>query len=314
MAAELHISISAERVASFGPLNISNSILTSLIVSALMIVFFLLVNKSLNPKAKRLKPLQNIAEFIIQGFYGLVQSVTGDHKKTRFFMPYFTAFFLFIMFNNWFGLLPGVGTIGFKESAEGIEHAVLMQKEIDAPIETVQAATLVQEDHADETEAVILKEGEAVVEPVEIGEEEGEAAAHEDEGVFVPYLRAGTADLNTTIALSLFTMVFVQVVGVKYLGLAYFKKFINFKNPIMMFVAVLETISEFAKVISFSFRLFGNIFAGEVLLIVIGALVPLIVPMPFYGLEIFVGFIQALVFSLLSVVFYNVATVSHDDH
>jgi F-type H+-transporting ATPase subunit a len=77
---------------------------------------------------------------------------------------------------------------------------------------------------------------------------------------------------------------------------------------------VLETVSEFAKIISFSFRLFGNIFAGEVLLVVIGALVPLLVPMPFYGLEIFVGFIQALVFSMLSVVFYNVATVSHDDH
>jgi len=286
MAAELHISISAEPLATFGPLTISNSIFTSLIVSALMILFFLAVNRTLKRKTKKLSTLQNIAEYIIQGFYGLVQGVTGDHKKTRFFMPYFTAFFLFIMFNNWFGLMPGVGTIGFTHSAEGTEHAVLLQKEV-SPVPTVQAQEQVEET-VEETVA--------------------------DEEVFVPYLRAGTADLNTTLALSLFTMFFVQFVGIKYQGLAYFKKFINFKNPILAFVALLETISEFAKVLSFAFRLFGNIFAGEVLLIVIGALVPILAPMPFYGLEIFVGLIQALVFSLLSVVFFNVATVSHDEH
>ena len=106
----------------------------------------------------------------------------------------------------------------------------------------------------------------------------------------------------------------MQVVGIKYLGFSYFKKFFNFKTPITIFVSILEAVSEFAKIISFSFRLFGNIFAGEVLLMVIGALIPLLVPMPFYGLEIFVGFIQALVFSMLSVVFYNVATIGHDEH
>ncbi len=304
MAAELHISISAEKIASLGPLNISNSIFTSLIVSALMIGFFFAVNRSLNPKSKKPKGLQNLAEFIVQGFYELVQGITGNHKKTRFFLPYFMAFFLFIMMNNWFGLLPGVGTIGFKETVGGTEHAVLLQKEIDT-VSSVQAATPA-DDHQD---VLVVEDGETHVEDAALAEEHGEA--HE---VFVPYLRAGTADLNTTLALSLFTMGMVQFVGIKYLGLAYFKKFLNFKNPILFFVSVLETISEIAKVVSFSFRLFGNIFAGEVLLVVIGALLPLLVPMPFYGLEIFVGFIQALVFSLLSVVFYNVATVSHDDH
>jgi F-type H+-transporting ATPase subunit a len=279
---------------------------TSLIVSGLLILFFVAVNRSLNAKANKPKPLQNIAEYLVEGFYGLVQGVTGDHKKTRFFLPFFMTFFLFIIMNNWFGLLPGVGTIGFKESTSGTEHAVLLQKEIDSPVNAVQAATIAQES-ADSNEVIIEENGLETVETVE----EAETASTE---VFVPYLRAGTADLNTTIALSLFTMGMVQIVGIKYLGLAYFKKFLNFKNPITVFVSVLETVSEFAKIISFSFRLFGNIFAGEVLLVVIGALVPLLVPMPFYGLEIFVGFIQALVFSMLSVVFYNVATVSHDDH
>ena len=80
----------------------------------------------------------------------------------------------------------------------------------------------------------------------------------------------------------------------------------------MFFVGILEIISEFAKVISFTFRLFGNIFAGEVLLAVILALVPVIAPMPFYGLELFVGFIQALVFAMLSLVFFNMASESHE--
>lgn len=82
----------------------------------------------------------------------------------------------------------------------------------------------------------------------------------------------------------------------------------------MFFVGILELVSEFSKVISFAFRLFGNIFAGEVLLVVIMSLVGVIVPMPFYGLEIFVGFVQALVFSMLTLVFFNMATLSHDEH
>lgn len=307
MASDLHISISAEKIFSVGPLNISNSILTSLIVSALLILFFWAVNKNLSSKGKKIHPLQNLAELILQGFYDLIQGITGDIKKTRFFMPYFTAFFFFILINNWFGLIPGVGTIGFIESAEGTEHAVLLQQQVDtvADVYAVEEATDVEE------EVVVMEEGDAHVESAEVTT--AEEAEHSE--VFVPYLRAGTADINTTMALSLFTMIFVQVVGIKYQGLKYFKKFINFSNPINSFVALLETVSEFAKVISFTFRLFGNIFAGEVLLVVIGSLIPIIAPMPFYGLEIFVGLIQALVFAMLSIVFFNSATVSHDgDH
>jgi F-type H+-transporting ATPase subunit a len=282
----------------------------------LLIAFFAAVKAELNPKAKRPGPLQNFAEFMVQGFYGIVQGVTGDHKKTRFFMPYFMSFFLFIIANNWFGLLPGVGTIGFTQNAEGTQHAVLQQKEMTAPVGVAHAQeeVVVDEHAADHTETTAPAAGEEHAVTEEHATTEEHADESHAEGVYVPYLRAGTADLNTTLALSLFTMGMVQFIGVKYLGLAYFKKFFNFKDPISFFVSILEIVSEVAKIVSFSFRLFGNIFAGEVLLIVIGALVPIIVPMPFYGLEIFVGFIQALVFSLLSVVFFNVATVSHDEH
>lgn len=301
MAANLHISISAETIAQFGSLNYSNSLLTSTIVTLLMVTFFVLVNRGLGNK-KKPGGLQNLAEFIIEGLYNMVQGVTGDHNKTRFFMPFFMSFFFFVLFNNWFGLLPGVGTIGFKETTTGTEHAVLLDSKVKVPVSQVQAS-----------EPVDIAE-EKVNEVADAGADESTKITAEKNEVFVPYLRAGTADLNTTLALGLFSQVMAQVIGVKYLGFSYFKKFFNFKNPIMMFVGVLELVSEFSKVLSYAFRLFGNIFAGEVLLIVMSALIPVVVPMPFYGLEIFVGFIQALVFSLLSLVFFNIATLGHDEH
>lgn len=253
MSAGLHISISAEPVFGLGPVVVSNSIFTSLIVSALLIIFALSVKFNLK-KTNRPTGIQNIAEWIVESLYGMVQGVAVGSKKTKEFFPFVATFFLFILANNYFGLLPGVGSIGFLEETE----------------------------HAAEK--------------------------------FVPYLRAGTADLNTTLALAVMSMLMVQVFGISHLRLGYFKKFINFSNPINFFVGVLETVSEFAKIVSFAFRLFGNIFAGEVLLAVIGFLVPVIAPMPFYGLEIFVGFIQALVFSMLSLVFFNMATIGHDEH
>jgi F-type H+-transporting ATPase subunit a len=127
---------------------------------------------------------------------------------------------------------------------------------------------------------------------------------------FVPLLRGGTADLNITLGTAIFAVIMVQVFGYQSLGIKYFKKFINFSNPINFFVGFLELISEFAKIMSFSFRLFGNIFAGEVLLAVIAFLLPVFGPLPFIGLEIFVGFIQALVFATLTLVFVNIATSS----
>ena len=131
------------------------------------------------------------------------------------------------------------------------------------------------------------------------------------DGHYVPLIRGGTADLNITLGTAIFAVLAVQVFGYKSQGLRYFKKFFNFSNPINFFVGFLELISEFAKIMSFAFRLFGNIFAGEVLLAVIAFLLPIIAPLPFIGLEIFVGFIQALVFATLTLVFINIATSDH---
>jgi len=124
---------------------------------------------------------------------------------------------------------------------------------------------------------------------------------------FVPLFRGATADLNITLGLAIFAIASVQVFGYKNLGFKYFKKFFNFTNPINFFVGFLELISEFARIMSFAFRLFGNIFAGEVLLAVIAFLAPVIAGLPFIGLELFIGLIQALVFATLTLVFTNIA-------
>ena len=132
--------------------------------------------------------------------------------------------------------------------------------------------------------------------------------------VLVPFFRPPASDLNTTLALAIISVISIQVFGFGYLGFKYIKKFVNFKGPIEFFVGILETISEFAKIISFAFRLFGNVFAGGVLLAVVSSLIPYVVAVPFYGLELFVGFVQALVFAMLTTVFVHLATLSHAEH
>lgn len=132
---------------------------------------------------------------------------------------------------------------------------------------------------------------------------------------FIPMFRAPGADLNFTIALAMVSMLFVQVFGILALGFKkYAHKFFTLKNPIYTFVGLLELLSEFVKIISFSFRLFGNVFAGEVLLGIVGFLVPYAVPLPFLFLEVFVGFIQAFIFSMLTLVFIAMSVTDHEEH
>ena len=302
MSAGPHTSLSAEPIYHLGEFVITNSIFTSLIVSALLILFALAVRLNLK-KTNRPTGLQSVAEWIVESLYAMVHSVTENHQKTGTFLPFLATFFLFILFNNWFGLLPGVGTIGFVETEKKV---TLNAQSITLPALQVQATT--EPEEAAPEAAFSLEETDMANESTKTSESE---KSHD---TFVPLLRAGTADLNTTLALALISVIMTQVWGVKYLHLSYFKKYLNFSNPMTFIVGLLEFVLECAKILSFAFRLFGNIFAGEVLLAVMSFLVPLFVPIPFYGLEVFVGFIQALVFTMLSLVFFNMATVSHDEH
>lgn len=261
MAAGLHVSISAEPVAEVAGLAITNSIVTSIIVSLLLIAFAVFFHFKFK-KTNKPSGLQNVVEMIVEMLYNFVNSITENVEKTKLFFPIIATFFIFIILNNYAGLIPGVGSIMTPKAVEAVHAA-----------------------------------------------EETAASTHE----LTPLFRAATADLNTTIALALISVVLTQVYGVAHLGIGYFKKFFNFSGALQAFVGLLELISEFAKIISFAFRLFGNIFAGEVLLTVMTYLAKLIVPMPFYALELFVGFIQALVFSMLSLLFFNLAIKHHDE-
>ncbi|MEK7630831.1 MAG: F0F1 ATP synthase subunit A [Patescibacteria group bacterium] len=140
-------------------------------------------------------------------------------------------------------------------------------------------------------------------------------AVHDGHHLFVPLLRAPAADLNFTIALAIISVFSIQFFGVLAIGFTrHFSKYFTLKNPILTFVGLLEFIAEFVKIISFSFRLFGNVFAGEVLLIIIGFLVPYGVPLPFLFLEVFVGFIQAFIFAMLTMVFVAMAVNKEASH
>lgn len=142
---------------------------------------------------------------------------------------------------------------------------------------------------------------------------------HHGEKILIPFIRSSSADLNVTLAIALVSVFSTQILGIATLGFfKYAGKFLvaPWKQPYVVgtFVGLLELIAEVAKIVSFSFRLFGNIFAGEVLLIVMLFLVPYIVPLPFLFLEIFVGLIQAVVFSMLTLVFMKMAVTDHSAH
>ncbi len=128
----------------------------------------------------------------------------------------------------------------------------------------------------------------------------------------VPFFRGVFSDVNNTLALGICSFVVVEFWGFQALGAGYLKKFFNL-NGIMSFVGILELLSEFIRIISFTFRLFGNIFAGEVLILMLTFLMPFLFVDVIYGLELFVGFIQAAVFALLTLVFASMAVESHDE-
>lgn len=158
------------------------------------------------------------------------------------------------------------------------------------------------------------------------GHEVDRGPLHEDEryGFIAPFLRGVNTDINAPLSYAIWSAIFVEFWGVTALGFfAYGSKFFNFRRLVRgdilngiidVFVGLLELISEFARLISFTFRLFGNIFAGEVLLFMMSFLMPFVLVDVFYALEIFVGLIQAFVFAMLTLVFGVMAVSGHGEH
>jgi F-type H+-transporting ATPase subunit a len=268
---------------------LTNSILVTAIVLGLIVWLVSSCTRRIEviPGAR-----QNFLEAIVEGFYGAVEWILGDKMAKKAFGLLGTLF-IFILISNWFGLLPGVGSIGWHEGD---------------PV------------HLGIT-GVIPSPG---------------AEVHHEPDKFVPLLRPGTADMNMTIAMALVSMVLwfywtMQVTG----PVEFMKELFGVKGgmtgpilfllvPLFLFVGVLEVVSILVRPVSLSLRLYGNIFAGENMLatmINIGHLfncpqwltnvLSCIVPVPFYFLELLIGFLQAMVFTLLVLVYLQLST-SHE--
>jgi F-type H+-transporting ATPase subunit a len=284
------VFLPAETVFHLGDFPITNTLIALFFVDIIIVAIVISVSGAVKRATTSGKPvlsgLANAVEALVDLLYGMSEGTMGKWAKSIF--PWFVTIMMLVLVANWMELIPGIETIGLIEH-EG-EHLEYVAK----PVGPVTG----------------IYEAEAGAEHG--GEESGLVA-------FVPFVRVVSSDLNFTLAIAIVVVIMIQVFGIRSQGMAYFTKFWNtktvFSKPIFgvidFGVGILEIVSEFSKVLSFAFRLFGNIFAGSVLLFVIGSLVPVFAQSIFYLLEFFVGAIQAFVFGLLAITFMSQATQGH---
>ncbi|MEE8419050.1 MAG: F0F1 ATP synthase subunit A [Dehalococcoidales bacterium] len=264
----------AERIFINSPF-LTNSLVAAWITVAFLIGFSLIVKRRSKMVPDR---LQAAFEFLLGWLYDFCVSAAGEKNGRRFF-PIVATIFLYVAFNAWMGLVPGYGTI----TAPGYA----------------------------------FHEGHWV-----------DATVH--------LIRPANTDINTPLAIAIISVLFAQFYGFKELKLRYVLKFLNistffrglgevFKGKIgsglstvltgliEIFIGFLELLSEFIHIISFTFRLFGNMTAGEMLLLVAAFLIPWVFALPFYGLEMLIGFLQALIFAGLTLIFLTLAVTSHSE-
>ncbi|MFM2340335.1 MAG: hypothetical protein RLZZ360_971 [Candidatus Parcubacteria bacterium] len=241
----IHVALAPYVVGHVFGVPITSTLITAWVGMLILTVVALLVRRRL---ALIPGKLQSVMEMIVGGVYDYMADVLESRTLARRYFPVVMTIFLFILTLNWFGLFPGVTSIG-------------------------------------------------------------QYVGHGEETHFVPYLYPAATDLNITLAFALIAFFTIQFSGIVAIGaFKYAGKFINFSSPLNFAVGIIELISEIARLISFSFRLFGNIFAGKTLLVVVMFFVPYVVPVPIMAFEVFVGFIQAFVFAILTLFFIKIAT------
>jgi F-type H+-transporting ATPase subunit a len=263
--AEHGLPAAAVRIGHLGPLPITNSMVVTWVVAAGLIVFARVATRRIQPVPSG---AQNFWEWLVESLYGFLEGVIGAELVRKTFW-FFATIFIFILFTNWFGLIPGVGTVGWG----------------------------VQREHGFE--------------------------------VTEPLLRGGNADLNMTFAMASVFMVLWLIWALQANGVGGFLAHLfGAKGEstgalrvllviIFFLVGFLEVFSIAFRPISLSFRLFGNIFAGENMLEAMAKLVPAVgwlLPVPFYFMELLVGLVQALVFMLLTAVFTMLICLHEEGH
>ncbi len=240
MESGISVVLKAEQIGTLFGYTLTNSLLTTWLVMAILIIFTLAFRRKI---ALIPGKLQTGVEWLFDGVLSYMEETLESREYARRFFPLVMTIFLFIFVGNELAFLPGVGSVGF----------------------------------------------------------------HEHEG-FVPLLRAPGADLNFTLALALIAFFAIEITGIVVLGFwKYASRYLNFSSPINFVVGIIETISNLGRIISFSFRLFGNVFAGEVMIVVAGFFVAYVLPVPLQVFEAFVGFIQAVVFAMLTLFFIKLA-------
>jgi F-type H+-transporting ATPase subunit a len=265
-AVEAHHGLTPDApVFHVGPIQFTNSMIVTWVVAALLILLAQLATRKVQLVPRG---LQNFVEWLVEGMYGFFEDILGSDLVKKSFW-FFCTLFVFILFTNWFGLIPGVGTVGWG-TTDASGHFHMMK----------------------------------------------------------PLLRGGNADLNMTLAMSMVFFLLWIVWSFQSLGFAGFFKHIFsggdngkgitalFMIVIFLFVGIIEVISISFRPVSLSFRLYGNIFAGENILESMMTIVPWLgwlLPLPFYFLELLVGLVQALVFALLTSVFTALMAGHHDD-
>lgn len=283
-----HIQVAAENLSHhplfslpvLGDVYLTNTMVATLLTDLFVLLIVFAVQRAVRSGSLIPKGITGAVEMLFETLYGMTESSAGvKYAKTIF--PYFFIITFYVLIANWSKLIPGFETIG-----------LLHHSDHGSPIQELLPGvyTLVQ----------------------------GEVAEGQGYGVF-GFLRGMPTDLNFTVALAIFSVFMTQVIGFKTQGFIYVSKFFNvltiFSKPgfgLMDFlVSLLELISELAKILSFSFRLFGNMFAGLVLLILVGSMIPVFLQSGVLLFELFIGAIQAFVFGMLTMVFMSQATQGH---
>ena len=274
-----------ENFLGFGPLYLVNTLPTLVVTIILLVVVAYFTNRSLKRSAETdLVPrgISNLMEAILEILYNLTEGSAGA-KWARAIFPWFATILIYVLFANLLKLIPGFESIGVLHEAHG--------------------------------------EGGHHITPLFAN---WSLFTHEEgEYILAPFFRGISVDLNFTAALALIAVVMIQVIGFRAQGAGYLSKFFNtrkmFKVPFFgamdFLVGLLELISEISKILSFAFRLFGNMFAGIVLVAIVAGLLGRfsILPAMVMMFELFVGVIQAFVFGMLTMVFMAQATQGHGE-
>jgi F-type H+-transporting ATPase subunit a len=293
-AVQPEITVAAEKLileplVNLGPLGdlyLVNTMPTLLVTIALVLWLVFATNRSLKQSANTdLVPrgIGNVMEAILEMLYNLTEGSAG--KYARMIFPWFATIMIYVLLANLLKLLPGFESIGVLHHVEHGHEGYAIQ-------------------HLSETWSLITPE-----------------KVEEGGYILAPFFRGISVDLNFTASLALIAVVMIQVIGFRAQGISYLSKFFNtrrmFKVPFFgamdFLVGLLELISELSKILSFAFRLFGNMFAGIVLVAIVASLLGniSILPAMIMMFELFVGLIQAFVFGMLTMVFMAQATQGH---